>query len=580
MQRILQTGRLIKERVQKNFRYATLNFLFILLFVNVFQWLFGMENSIVGVIFTIMMSASMVRDLTATPLRNLLVQTAVLFLMTASACFVANAAPLAALGVNLAMIFIILYAFTYEYVSHLYFPYLLSYLFLIFITPVGPAQLPKRLLGVLFGAVGVIVYQWVNGRNRVAQTAREVLLSLLDRADAWVKCLLGGQEASKDPEQMRCDLCRLSKAVYDRRKKALCLSDASFAMIDCGRGLENLVLTLYELKGPLTPQRAALLGQIAACLSDLRAFTLRSAESIPPINIDLGAPDSEEAGELARCLSYIRDQMLFMTRPDKRKRYRKTRLPLSARLKAALNMSPVRVIYALRVSCLLALLTLAVQSLHLAHGKWLLFTVASVSLPYADDVGLKAKKRMIATLVGGLAGMAAFSLIPSAPGRSAIMMLSGYLSFYFCDYAATFSCSTVGALGGAVLMTATGWGPVGGMTLLRLGYVLAGIVIGLLFNRVLFPYRLSSATRHLYHSYRSDADLLEKICRQKEVDPQLYYGLVIKTHLQESQLKENALKLNWTGARSALEKCRARIRQAHRARADLKTPDSLCDQLQ
>lgn len=45
-----------------------------------------------------------------------------------------------------------------------------------------------------------------------------------------------------------------------------------------------------------------------------------------------------------------------------------------------------------------ALCTLLVQSVELPHGKWLLFTVASVSLPYADDVGLKAKKRMLATL--------------------------------------------------------------------------------------------------------------------------------------------------------------------------------------
>ena len=577
----MQFTRLVKKSVKTNFRHATLSFLFILLFVNVFQWLFGIENSIVGVIFTIMMSASMARDLTATPLRNLLVQTAVLLLMTAAACFVANADPLTAFAVNLAMIFVILYAFTYEYVSHLYFPYLLSYLFLIFISPVGPAQLPKRLLGVVFGAVSVILYQWVNGRNRVAETARDVFLAMLERADECVSCLLGGKPVPKDAESMRLDLCKLSKAVYDRRKKALCLSDASFAMIDCGRGMENLVLLFYEMRGPLTPQRAVLLNQIAACLSRMRDFIQRSAESIPPLNRgQLGAPNNDEADRFYACLLYIRFHMLEMTRPDNRKRYRKTLLSFSERLKAALNLSPVRMVYALRVSCLLALCTLAVQSLHLPHGKWLLFTVASVSLPYADDVGLKAKKRMIATLVGGFVSVAAFSLVSSAQGRTIIMMLSGYLSFYFCDYAASFSCSTVGALGGAVLMTAAGWGPVGGVTLVRLGYVLAGIAIALLFNRVILPYRRTAATRRLYHSYRSSADLLVRICRRRKSDPQLYYGLVIQTFLQESQLRQNALALHWSGCRTALEKCRANIREAHRARPQLTVPQPLCDGLQ
>ena len=53
----------------------------------------------------------------------------------------ANAPPLAALPVNPMAVFLILYAYTYEYTSHLYFPYILSYLFLIFISPVTPEQL-------------------------------------------------------------------------------------------------------------------------------------------------------------------------------------------------------------------------------------------------------------------------------------------------------------------------------------------------------------------------------------------------------------------------------------------------------
>ena len=112
----------IKSSVTKNFRHATVNFVFIIAFINLFQMVFGAENSIVGVIFAIMMSASMVRDLTANPVRHLCVQGIVLVLMASAACFVTSVPPLLALPVNLAMLFIILYAFTYEYVSQLYCP--------------------------------------------------------------------------------------------------------------------------------------------------------------------------------------------------------------------------------------------------------------------------------------------------------------------------------------------------------------------------------------------------------------------------------------------------------------------------
>lgn len=567
MEKLQQIGRHMRDSFTKNVRHATGNFLFILLFVNLFQHIFGMENSIVGVIFTIMMSASMVRDLTAAPIRHLCIQTGVLFLMAAAACFVANAPPLLALPVNLTVLFLILYAFTYEYVSHLYFPYILSYLFLVFISPVGPQQLPKRLLAVLVGAVSMILYQLVNGRKRVVETARDVLTGMLDQADACIDCLLTAKGIPQDPEQLRAELCKLSKTVYDRRKKALCISDASFAMIDAGRGLENLVLLLYDMEGPVSTARADLLRQIAACLSQFRAFMLRQATDIPELcRTDFGTIDNAEVDPLYQCLLYIRRHMLHMTQTDKRKTFRKTRLPDSVRLKNALHVSPVRVVYALRVSCLLALGTCLVQCLALPHGKWLLFTMASVSLPYADDVGKKAWKRMVATLIGAACSIVLFSLIPSATGRTVIMMLSGYLSFYFTDYAATFACSSVGALGGAVFMNCFGWEPIGTMSLIRLGYIAAGILIALLANKVLFPYTRKTATRHLLKNYLTTTDRLTKVCQQPEVDSQVYYGLVIQAHLLEDKLRQNARELHWDGAKDLMESCRKAVRSAHRTR--------------
>ena len=555
----------IRSSVTKNFRHATLSFLFIILFVNVFQMVFGAENSMVGVIFTIMMSASMVRDLTATPFKHLCIQATVLILMAAAACFVTNVSPILALPVNLIMIFIILYAFTYEYVSQLYFPYILSYLFLLFISPVTPEHLPKRLVGMLAGAVCMILYQLVNGRNRIVETARDVLVSMSDKASGCIDCLLTGEGMPQDPEALRSDLCKLSKIVYDRRKKALCISDASFSMIDAGRGLENLVLLLYELEGPITPGRTALLRQTSFYLSSFRAFMLCQAEPIPPINLDdFATMEDTQTEQFYHCLSYIREHMIQMTQPQKQGHYRKTLLSLSLRLKAALNISPVRVVYALRVSCLLALGTLLVQTLQLPHGKWLLFTIASVSLPYSDDIGSKAKKRFWATVIGGGIGVVLYSLAPAPALRTAIMMISGYLSFYFTDYSATFACSTIGALGGAVFMNAFGWQPVGGILLIRMAYILTGIAIALLFNCILFPFQRKRATRQLWNKYITTTKLLTKTCRTDQADPQLYYNLVIQVHLQEDKLTQNAKDLNWEGAKDMLAKCRKAVRAAHR----------------
>ena len=97
-----------QKSIRKNLKFATLSFLFIIAYVNVFQKVFGAENSIVGVIFAIMMSASMVRDLTSTPFKHLLAQSAVLVLMAAAACLVVTLNPWIALPINFIMIFLIL----------------------------------------------------------------------------------------------------------------------------------------------------------------------------------------------------------------------------------------------------------------------------------------------------------------------------------------------------------------------------------------------------------------------------------------------------------------------------------------
>lgn len=553
--------------LRKNFKHATLNFLFILCFINVFQTVFGLENSIVGVIFTIMMSASMVRDMTARPVKHLFIQALVLVMMGVSACLVHTLDPWSALPVNLATLFIILYAFTYEYATHMYFPYILSYLFLVFISPVGPAGLPKRLAGLLAGAVCIILYQLFTGRNRAAETANGVLTDLIGQVQSSIGCLLTGEGELAGRDAVRRNVCRLSRTVYDRRKKVLCVSDASFSMIDAGRGLEHLVLLLYDLDPARTAEYHPLLRQISAVLGGFAAYLQGDSDPLPPLEeAEFLLPGQDLTGrEFFSDLAYIRTCLTHMADPERRTHYHETALSLSVRIQAAMDVSPVRVVYALRVSLLLALFTLLVQVLGLPHGKWLLFTLASLSLPYADDVGAKTKKRILATVLGGLVAVAFYGLIPSAPLRTAMMMLSGYLSFYFSDYTGTYACSTIGALGGAVFAASFGLGDVGGMFAVRLGYICAGAALAWLFNCVLLPFRRDRATRLLLEKYAATTDLLSRVCRSENPDPQLYYNLVIQAHLQEDKLTANASAGGWEESMSAiLAQCRHKVRQAHR----------------
>lgn len=556
----------IPSVIKDNFRFGTLNFLFILIYINLFKWLLGSDNMVVAVIFAILMSASMVRDLTATPFKHLLIQAVVLIWM-ASAAYLVDIIPAPfSFLLNFITFFMILYAYTYEYSSHIYFPYILSYLFLEFIAPVTAVRFPVRLEAMLVGAVSIMLYQWFMGRRRVIKTATDVLTKMIDDVCCSITYKTRQSDIKPNLTGVRSDLALLCRTVYDRRKKTLCVSDAGFSMIAVGRGLEQLLSLVDELPKDLPGHEVDFLLHLAAQLGIFRSYLQQEIKELPPLTLyESFAHENEKAFELfQKNLCYIRDRLLHMSDRQKKPRFRKTAMSFKVRFLAAVDFSPVRAVYAVRVALLLSAAALLVHLFGLAHGKWLLFTIASVSLPYADDVPMKMKKRFLATMLGCLFSFILYALVPSTAGRTVIMLLSGYLSFYFKDYTQTFACSTVGALGGAVFMSAFGFKTVGIFVLIRVGYIVAGVLIAYVVNCLLLPYSRAAATKQLWKKYQKMTDLLVTICGSEQPDPQLYYSLVIQIHLLEEKLIQNADLEKWEDFPQILEACREKEHQAHR----------------
>lgn len=550
----------MRESVKKNFRFATLDCIFILLFISIFALVFGSSNSIVGVIFAVLMGASLQRDYTNAPIKHFCILAVVMMLMCIAACYVAILNPYIALPINLLVSFAILYSYTYEYSSHLYFPYILSYLFLIFITPVQPVDLPIRLLSVLVGCLSVFIYHFVLKRNDAWKSVKGTLSEIIDITIYNIILIISNKSDSINDTQLRKCVCRLSRLIYDRRKNSYHISDAAFAAIDTARGLENLTVLLNTLTAD---KDSDLLKEISLTLDSFKEFLSGKTTSIAPIAQD-AYRYNQTAQELYTLMEYVRVHLLRMSEKDKRRRYRKSSVSLLSRIRSVVQFSSVRFIYALRVAVLLSLFTMAVQILNLPHGKWLLFTIASVSLPCADDVASKAYKRLFATLVGGIISFVLFSAISNPTLRTLIMTLSGYFSFYFADYKTNYACATVGALGGAMFATSFGVADVGMMVGIRLGYIVIGILIAVIANQVLFPITSKRINQNLMKKYTQTTTLLTTLCTDEHVDAQIYYNLVIQSNMMEESLMQYAEKENQGSIISDLIICRSKVRTAHR----------------
>ncbi|MEG2513294.1 MAG: FUSC family protein [Acetivibrio sp.] len=543
----------IQKTIQKNYKTATENFLFTAIFVNLFQMIFGAENSIVGVAFAIIMPASMLLDLAAKPVKNFFSQFIIMEAMTIASFLVGKWNPYGAIPINLIILFFLLYFFTFEYAMDLYMPYLLSYLFLVFISPITLEQLPKRMISVFFGSACIICYHLVKGNHRMGKAVSNTLTEIIEEVQDSLQCLLSGKCVPNNTEVVHNNLCKLSHLIYERRNRALHISDAALAMLDCGLILEDLNDTLYNAKRTITPEDERILEKVKTRLNEFHTFIQCPRKEPTALNREDFSFQNDFEKKLYQSLERIQDRIYHMKDENKQKTFQKTSFSKLVQIKGTIQASPVRFIYSLRIAILLTILTALVQILNLPHGKWLLFTVASVSLPYADDVGNKAKKRLWATLAGGCASVIAFSCIPSMTGRTIVMLAAGYISSYLSDYRFTFACSTVGALGGAVLMNTFGWESVGNVFMIRLGYICAGIIIAYIANCIFFPFKRQLAMGQLKEKYLDTIKLLVHTFHEKKAEPQLYYSLIMQALLQEEKLQKNMTSGEWKEIKIALE---------------------------
>lgn len=527
------------KSIRGNFLFATLNFVFIAAFIQCFTDLFGGQNTVIAIIAVILMGICAGKNVAAAPMKHFFVQLAVFGGMTIAACYSVSLGAWPAIPINFAVIFGIVYAYTFEYSNHLYFPYLLSYLFLLFISPVSPEGLPIRLLSVVFSSACMILYALVLHYRNIRKPVKKTISALLGEASLCVKALQEGQRPPDCSQKVRSLTYDLSAYARNRRRGKFELSFSAKNAVACGRATQALIACLREEHWTQRGDSTGLWRDVSDRLEACRAYAEGKRKQLPPSCNRIDYAD-EDTRRLYEILSEIE---LDLTRSQPERpvaRKLRQRLPRSAQWKIALGYSPVRLVYALRAAILLTLFIIPVQSLQLAHGKWLIFTLASVSLPYADDVKNKGVKRTIATLIGGAIATVCFSLISDSFARTAIMMLSGYLSYYFAGYTGNYACATVGALGGAVA-TSFGWGAVASVFAIRLGYILLGVAIAYVANVWILPYRRRSASEEIYRKYDATARLLIDCATQRAEVP-FYYDLVVANDLLEKKLTENALK--------------------------------------
>lgn len=142
------------------------------------------------------------------------------------------------------------------------------------------------------------------------------------------------------------------------------------------------------------------------------------------------------------------------------------------------NVHPVRARYAVRVGILTAFSAFITTLLGLEQGKWIAFTVFSLTELYSEHCKVKSKERMQGTLIGSLIVMISFIFIKDIALRTFIILMAGYMNPFAENYRDATICVTVSSVASVALTNGTLI-----TALERILYVAIGIIISLIANK-------------------------------------------------------------------------------------------------
>lgn len=542
----------------------TILFVAIVGFIILFQSVFGSENTLVGV--TVITAALMFleRDLTPNLLKYFFMFLGI-NLMQGVLSFLANGnIYIGIIGTFISM-FITGYMFTYSLKSPMYVAFGLQYLFMLY-APVTIEQLPIRLAALASGAVLVIVFQLIANKNRLSKISKNKLPKVVEELSNKISSMINFSYNKENDKEIISNIKEIRKAILESRESHFHTTLEGKINLNLTIGIERINILIDRIYNELTLKEDSigekekefflLLKEIVDSISLCRGNREEARSEIKRIKDFLNKYkgnvknpieniSSINMREMLENLDFIEhniSEVVDVEEKEYKKVVRKTSIPEKFKssfvMRRNLSIKSVQFSYAFRSALLITMGYFIVKYYNLEDGKWLVFTLFSIVQPYLQDATIKSLHRIKGTIIGIIAFLIIFSIIKDPTQRSLIIMLVGYINSYQKTYDKQMIFTTISALGVAAVV-----GDPNILALDRLVYVVFGIVIALIANKLILPYTIEDSTKNLMKIYSDIFSMIHKEIELAKVGKgniQKVRNLVMQTSLIEDRLYINS----------------------------------------
>lgn len=530
----------------------TAMFIFVIVFVVIFKTIFGDDNTLIGVTTITAMLMFLSRDLTVSPLRNTLKLIGTNLLIGIGTEIIVMNVWLG-IVLNFILVFIIAYSYCYNLRNPLYVPFLLQYQFLL-TKPVPKDEFGMRLIALIVGALIIMLPQILFNRSKLTKSGNKILINvcenILSKIHNLKECEDTNEKSKYDNNEVNTKLDKFREMIYDKRDSENYLTEEATVKLSISVALEgiNSIICKYS-KNNVDEYTLKTLEQL---LNETKNILSTKQNNKSTFNLDdlINNFSNEDISDIYNL--QLLDSMLVLSKSiDDLNNLDKKEYHLINKSEEMSNLfskeyiksmfvgsKSIKYCYAMRLAITTTIGFFIMHYFKIDEARWILFTVISVTTPIYETSKDKIKYRLVATLIGSAIVYVLFSIFHNETARLLIILLAGYLQGYFKQYKYNMVLITVSAVGAAAIA-----GNVHDMTLKRVFFVCIGIVIAILANRFLFPYKVEDSNKQLRVMYNESIismfnelkNLVEGIKR-----PQSIKSLYVNLSLIESKVRMNA----------------------------------------
>ncbi|MCX0414717.1 FUSC family protein, partial [Clostridium perfringens] len=486
---------IIKQMNIKRFKLPLIFAVLSVVLMGLYKTIFGVENTIIGLIIAMASYAFLRLDLTSYPIYKSMIFL-ILNLFLAISAYISAINPFVGLIINFLILFTVSFIYTTEFKNVISYIFLLLYVYM-WEYPISLDELPRRLVAMGVGVFIIIGIHILFNRRNFKKNSNTIIIRSIRNIQKEICHIINESYREKENIYIDSELRKLLILIEGRNNNKFIENNKDDIYFNIVLILERINSIINKV-GKINNKSKDVIDYLNSLNHDLENITLfleRKVDCINEEKDDLNKSSTinnwaekeytflEECTELIRLLEKNINNLYEYNRKKSRKRI-KVKFNLKELLigNSSLKMKHLRVAYSLKLSIAVSLIMFIVDLFKIPQGRWIVTSVYVVIQPYEEETLTKAIKRFKGTIIGVIIYISIFTFFPHIIPLELLLLILMFLYFVQKDYEKKVVCTALMTLSFGLSRSTVGY-----LAFYRFLFVIIGIVIALGINKIIFP---------------------------------------------------------------------------------------------